>query len=116
MGWVSLGGEPLAVRGDARDPNRGSSHSDCGLMAMLRVDWLRALVGEPLDEQIEVPPGLMLELGETERWWFASSLIAIGIDRQTFTYQAATDVLTSMTAYVDDQAALSIRLSSVQPL
>lgn len=114
-GWATLGGDPLVVRGDTRDPYRdGTAHGDCGLTAMLNPDWLGALIGAPLSDRVEVTPRRMLQLNEREEWWYAASLIAIGIDRQIFTYRQNTEVLTSMTALVDDQVAWSIRLSSVE--
>ena len=56
----------------------------------------------------------MLELTENEQWPFASALIALGVDRQCFTYQSDADVLNSMAVYVDGQLAWSIRLNPVR--
>ena len=111
-GWVSLEGDPTAITGECGDPGQWQrTHGDLGLRAMLNVEWLRVLTGGTLGPRLDVEPSRMLELAEMEDWSYAMALIAIGVDRQTFTYDPEVDALTSMSVYVDGEVAWSIRLA-----
>lgn len=112
QGWASVGGDPVTITGDTGAPEVWQrTHGDLGLRAMLDVDWLRALTGGALGRRLDVPPRRMLELTAMEDWPYSIGLIALGADRQSFTYDPDADVLTSMEVHVDGHVAWSLRLA-----